>query len=135
MRSECIGKSDFKKITDSIDKPLYDKMHEKMQTLYAKRMMKRRSSTVEPVLGTLLNFLNMKRVNTRGIQQANKHVLMAALTYNLKKYMKFIRRKANAGEMVCKIERGIAVFLKTVFGRFISQLLPDPDFRFSLTHF
>jgi hypothetical protein len=38
----------------------------------------------------------MCRVNTRGIEQANKHVLMAALTYNLKKYMKFFRRKAAA---------------------------------------
>jgi hypothetical protein len=28
--------------------------------------------------------------------QANKHVLMAALTYNLKKYLKFINKKANA---------------------------------------
>jgi hypothetical protein len=36
----------------------------------------------------------MKRVNTRGIQLANKHVLMAALTYNLKKYLKFVSRKS-----------------------------------------
>jgi hypothetical protein len=35
----------------------------------------------------------MKRVNTRGINQANKHVLMAALCYNLKKYMKFQGKK------------------------------------------
>lgn len=35
----------------------------------------------------------MKRVNARGIRQANKHVLMAALAYNLKKYMKFRRKK------------------------------------------
>jgi len=38
--------------------------------------------------------LNMKRVNSRGIKQASKHVLMAALCYNLKKYMKFVRRTA-----------------------------------------
>ena len=48
---------------------------------------------MEPVLGTLINFLNMKRVNTRGIRQANKHVLMAALAYNLKKYLNFKDRK------------------------------------------
>ena len=35
----------------------------------------------------------MKRVNTRGIKNANKHVLMASLTYNLKKYLKFIVKK------------------------------------------
>jgi hypothetical protein len=60
-----------------------------MQTQYARKISKIRSSTVEPVLGTLINYLNMKRVNTRGINKANKHVLMAALCYNLKKYMKF----------------------------------------------
>ena len=93
LRSECIGKSDVKSISDTIDKPLFDKMHYKLQSAYAKRIKKKRSSTVEPVLGTLINFLNMKRVNTRGIRQANKHVLMAALAYNLKKYLNFKDRK------------------------------------------
>jgi hypothetical protein len=58
-----------------------------------KRLSKIRSKTVEPVLGTLLNFLGMKRVNTRGIGNANKHVLMAALTYNVKKLLKFDRKR------------------------------------------
>jgi hypothetical protein len=68
-------------------------MHEKLQTPYAKRIFKKRGSTVEPVLGTMLNFLNLKRVNTRGIKQDNKHCLMSALTYNLKKYLKFTKNK------------------------------------------
>ena len=89
LRNTCIGKSDFKMVEHTIDKPYYDRMHLKMQTPYAKKIMKIRSRTVEPVLGTLINFLNMKRVNTRGIDLATKHVLMAALCYNLKKYMKF----------------------------------------------
>ena len=93
LRSSCIGKSDFKVLDDSIDKPYYDRMHLRMQTPYAKKICKIRSSTVEPVLGTLINFLNMKRVNTRGINQATKHVLMAALCYNLKKYMKFQEKR------------------------------------------
>ncbi len=92
LRSSCIGTSDFKKIETSIHKPLYDAMYEKLQTPYAKRIFKKRGSTVEPVLGTMLNFLNLKRVNTRGIKQANKHVMMAALTYNVKKYMKFVNK-------------------------------------------
>lgn len=92
LRSVCIGKSNEKTIEDTIDKPYYDRMHIRMQTQKAKRMKKLRQSTVEPVLGTLINFLSMKRVNTRGLQQANKHVLMAALAYNLKKYMNYIKR-------------------------------------------
>ncbi len=93
VRSACIGKSDFKKIEHTVHKSLYDAMHEKLQTPYAKRIMKKRGSTVEPVLGTMLNFLNLKRVNTRGIKGANKHVLMSAIAYNLKKLMKFTRKK------------------------------------------
>jgi transposase len=96
LRSSCIGKLAYKKITDSIDKPLYDKMHQKMQTSYGKRMARKRGKTVEPVLGTLLTFMGMKRVNARGIEQANKHVMMAALCYNLKKYIKFIRPKVKS---------------------------------------
>ena len=68
-------------------------MHVKLQTQKAKRMKKLRSSTVEPVLGTLVNYLGMRRVNTRGIEQANKCMLMAAIAYNLKKLLKFTTRK------------------------------------------
>ena len=64
-------------------------MYERLKTSYARKMKKLPQSTVEPVLGTLINFLAMKRVNTRGIKLANKCMLMAALAYNLKKMMKF----------------------------------------------
>jgi hypothetical protein len=73
-------------------------MHQKLKNkaAYAKRISKIRSRTVEPVLGTLINFLNMRKINTRGMAQANKHVLMAALCYNLKKLMNFNRPKAKS---------------------------------------
>lgn len=96
LRSKCIGKSDFKKIDDTVDKALYDRMHARLQTTKAKRMKKLRSSTVEPVLGTLINYLNLRRVNTRGIRQANKCMLMAAVAYNLKKLLKFTTPKVKA---------------------------------------
>ena len=119
LREACCGKSTkFKKIDNSIHKPLYDKMHQKLtqNEKYAKRMVKVRSKTVEPVLGTLINFTNMKRVNTRGITQANKHVLMAALTYNLKKYLKFITRKPiTQSGVIATIKGKIQTSLKTTF--------------------
>ena len=101
LRSTCIGKSFEKSIRDTVDKPHYDTMHERLKTSYAKKMKKLRQSTVEPVLGTLINFLAMKRVNTRGIKQASKCMLMAAVAYNLKKLIKFKtpRAKARAVEM------------------------------------
>jgi hypothetical protein len=59
-------------------------------------MKKLRSSTVEPVIGTLSNYLAMKRVNTRGLTQANKCMLMAAVAYNLKKLLKYKTPKVQA---------------------------------------
>lgn len=102
LRSVCIGKSDFKKIDDSIDKPLYDRMHARMQTMNREQIRKIRSSTVEPVLGTLVNYLAMRRVNTRGIKQAAKCILMSAIAYNLKKIMKWEQRKINTAVMALK---------------------------------
>jgi transposase len=95
LRSTCIGgKSEFKTIEQTTNKPLYDKMHHRMQTAYAKQLRRIRSSTVEPVIGTLINFVGVRRVNTKGIHQANKCLLIAAIAYNLKKLMKFKPRRA-----------------------------------------
>jgi transposase len=102
LRSVCIGKSDFKKIDDTVDKHLYDKMHERLQTVNREKIRQLRSSTVEPVLGTLVNFLAMRRVNTRGIKQAAKCILMSAIAYNLKKLLKWEQRKINVAVMVLK---------------------------------
>ena len=102
---QCCGKATkFKKIEDSIDKPYYDRMHKKLteQPLYAKKMSRTRSKTVEPVLGTLINFTNMKRVNTRGMEAANKHVLLSAMVYNLKKLMKFEQQTRKTIAMALK---------------------------------
>lgn len=92
LRLTCIGKSFEKKIRHTIDKPYYEKMHERLKTPYAKQMKHLRQSTVEPVLGTLVNFLGMRRLNVRGIRHANKCLIMAAIAYNLKKLLKFNKK-------------------------------------------
>ena len=119
LREQCCGKTTkYKKIDDSIHKEHYDRMHLKLtqNPNYAKKMVRVRSKTVEPVIGTLVNFTNMKRVNTKGIKQANKHVLMAALTYNLKKYLKFIAKKTKTkAGVVSEIQTKAPTFLKTAF--------------------
>jgi transposase len=96
---ECCGKkTKYKKLDDSIHKEYYDRMHKKLSENkpYSQRMYRLRSSTVEPVIGTLINYMNMRRVNTRGISLANKHVLMSALTYNLKKYLRFVSKNTES---------------------------------------
>lgn len=132
LRSGCCGKSTkFKKLDDSIYKPLYDKMHEKLHRnmAYTRRISRMRSSTVEPVLGTLINFVNMKRVNTRGIQNANKHVLMSALTYNLKKYIKFITKKR--ASKVQAIDNKALNQLECAFRNLINSIISPPNFTHS----
>ena len=102
LRSICIGKSDFKKIDDSIDKPYYDRMHQRLQMVNRERIRRLRSSIVEPVLGTLVNYLAMRRVSTRGIKQASKCVLMSAIAYNLKKLLKWQSKKINLAAMTMR---------------------------------
>jgi transposase len=114
FRATCIGKSNFKSIEQTIDKPLFDKMHHRMQTPYARHLRRIRSGSVEPVIGTLVNFLAIKRVNTIGIHQANKCLLMAAIAYNLKKLMKFNQRRgASVQSPLPKIKK---VIVKQVEG-------------------
>lgn len=76
------------RIKETIDRPYYERMHLRMQTKKARILMKKRQSTVEPVIGTLVNYLGMKRINVKGLAQANKCMTLAAVAYNLKKMLK-----------------------------------------------
>jgi transposase len=103
LRKTCIGgRADYKKLEETIDKPLYDQMHERLQTPYAKKMKKLRQSTVEPVLGTLINFMGLRRIWTRGLKSANKFMLGAAIAYNLKKWMNYTEQKRKTAVMAMK---------------------------------
>jgi transposase len=93
LKSQCIKKGSYKTLADSVDKGLYDEMHQRMKSWYAYHMRILRSSTVEPVIGTLVNVLAMKRVNSKGIKQANKHMIGAAIAYNLKKWLNWQVKK------------------------------------------
>ena len=78
-------------------------MHEKLKSSYARKMKKLRQSTVEPVLGTLINFMGLRRIWTRGIKQANKFMIGAAMAYNLKKWLNY---KNNRGLLLDMALRG-----------------------------
>jgi hypothetical protein len=42
-------------------------------------MKAKRQSTVEPVFGTLTQFMGLRKINTIGIQQANKVMHLSAM--------------------------------------------------------
>jgi transposase len=89
MRTKCLGKKDYKNLVDSINKSLFDEMHKRMNEVYGKQMMVIRKSTVEPIIGNLIEYLGMRKVNTIGINLANKCMIMAGIAYNLKKLIKY----------------------------------------------
>lgn len=131
IKSTCIGKGFEKAIAVTVDKALYDRMHNRLQTPKAHRLKKLRSSTVEPVLGTLVNFLGMRRVNTKGIQQANKCMLMAAIAYNLKKLLKWQTPKIETAIVVMK--RAKKPFLPNSVGSSLVETSSVSKYFFLLT--
>jgi transposase len=91
LASKCIGRSYEKHIRITAYKAEYDRALEKQHSRKGRYYKTLRQSTVEPVFGTLINFLGMRKINTRGIENANKVMIMAAMAYNLKKLLKHIR--------------------------------------------
>ncbi|MCW3073930.1 MAG: transposase [Flaviaesturariibacter sp.] len=131
LRTSCIGgKADYKKIEDTVDKHLYDTMHARLQTPYAKRMKKLRQATVEPVLGTLINFMGTRRIWTRGLRNANKFMIGAAIAYNLKKWMNYTEQKRKTVVVAMKKEAKAAVFWTLMLWHFT-----HPHNRKSTKHF
>ena len=88
-------------------------------------MKKKRQSTVEPVLGTLTQFMGLRKINTKGIKQANKVMHLAAIAYNVKKYLKFITKTAKSG---ARSLVAIIFNIKSLFGNY-NWILSDVNFR------
>ncbi|MGK7369297.1 MAG: IS1182 family transposase [Candidatus Halalkalibacterium sp. M3_1C_030] len=94
FKEECKGKSHEKRIRVTHFRAEYERAISRVKSKRGRYMKAKRQSTVEPVFGTLTQFLGMRKVNTRGLRQANKILLMAAVAYNIKKYLKFTNKIA-----------------------------------------
>lgn len=105
LKVPCIGKSPERRITITYYQEQYERAIARVNSTKGRYMKSKRQSTVEPVFGTLTQFLGMRKVNTIGIQQANKVMLMAAVAYNLKKCLKFkaktVQSMAKSAEVYC----------------------------------
>jgi len=101
IRSTCLKKSQEKRITITYYKEEYERNITRVNSKRGRYMKGKRQSTVEPVFGTLTQFRGLRKINTLGIQQANKVMHLSAMAYNLKKYLKFISKtvKSDAKEM------------------------------------
>ncbi len=74
----------------------YERNNARVKSSLGRYMKRKRQSTVEPLLGTLTQFMGLRKINTKGIEQANKVMQMAAIAYNLKKNLKFIQKLARS---------------------------------------
>ena len=122
IKRACIGKSFEKKIGITYYKDEYNRAIARVNSKKGRFMKARRQSTVEPVFGSLINHLGMRKINTLGIRQANKNMLMAAVAYNLKKYLKFERKiAASIANEVKYVGFELLIILQAVLG-FIRRL-------------
>lgn len=98
IRSQCLGKSaQEKKFTVTFYREEYERNNARVNSPRGRYMKGKRQSTVEPVFGTLTQFLGLRKINTLGIKQANKVMHLSAIAYNLKKYLKFTQKRVKSG--------------------------------------
>jgi len=89
IKAQCItSKVNYKQLKHSEGKEWYDLMDKRLRTSYGRQMVGKRKAIVEPALGNLLHHNGMKKVYARGIKAANKHVMLASMSMNLKKWLK-----------------------------------------------
>jgi hypothetical protein len=93
IREACLGKvAKEKKFDVTYFYHYYQRAYQRQISSKGQYYKKLRQSKVEPVLGTLINFLGMRRLNARGKSAAHKVMLLSALSYNLKKLLKFTKK-------------------------------------------
>ncbi len=125
LASSCLGKtSKEKKFSVTYYREEYERNNERIRSKQGRKMKAKRQSTVEPVFGTLTQFMGLRKINTIGIKQANKVMKMAAIAYNLKKYLKFIEKKAKS---MAK-QADLLVAIKNVSQKVFSMILSILNF-------
>ncbi len=118
LSRSCLGKTaKEKKFSVTYYREEYERNNQRVKSKRGRAMKKKRQSTVEPVFGTLTQFMGLRKINTKGIKQANKVMQLSAIAYNLKKYLKFIEKRAK------NEARSLVLLLieKTILYRSITQ--------------
>ncbi|WP_422091655.1 IS1182 family transposase [Tenacibaculum ovolyticum] len=122
----CLGKAKEKKFSITYYREEYERNIARIKSKRGRHMKAKRQSTVEPVFGILTQFMGLRKINTKGIKQANKVMHLSAVAYNLKKYLKFISKKV-------KNDRGISflhILSKYVFKNKQVFVLSSLNFSF-----
>lgn len=85
IKTSCLGRTaKEKKFSVTYFREEYERNIKRVNNPQGRYMKGKRQSTVEPVFGTLTQFMGLRKINTIGITQANKVMHLAAMAYNLK---------------------------------------------------
>ena len=93
MKSSCVPNIPCRKITRTVYDEQYLRAYSRQKSRRGKQMKKLRQSTVEPVFGSLTQYYGLRKIGVLGKAGAHKVMLMAAIAFNLKKYLKKGGRK------------------------------------------
>ncbi|MEM8765434.1 MAG: IS1182 family transposase [Bacteroidota bacterium] len=121
MKPQCAPKKKCKSIIRTIYDEPYQRAYARQHSERGKRMKNLRQSTVEPVFGSLTQFYGLRKIGVLGKAGAHKVMLMAAIAFNLKKYLKKGGRKPSI-----YILRIIMSVLQGCLTAFYRQIQPRP---------
>jgi len=117
IKRKCLSKSATEKyFTVTYYRAEYERNNKRVKSVIGRKMKALRSSTVEPVFGSLTQYFGMRKINTKGIKQANKIMQMAATAYNLKKLLKFVSKTAQSKK------QGIKTHFYRIFHQISAQI-------------
>jgi transposase len=95
----CIpGTAKEKRLYHTPYKVEYEQMQSRLNTKEGKALMRKRATTVEPVLGSLIEYYGLAKIAVRSKASAGKVMLMAAMAYNLKKYIAYATHHSHKGQ-------------------------------------
>ncbi len=124
MKSRCVPNLKCKKITRTVYDEQYLRAYARQHSERGKRMKSLRPSTVEPVFGSLTQFYGLRKIGVLGKAGAHKVMLMAAIAFNLKKYL-----KKGGGKPSIDVFMTIMDALQGSLTVFLRQIQPRPDLQ------
>lgn len=96
MKSTCVPNKSLRQITRTIYDEEYLRAYGRQHSKRGRQMKTLRQSTVEPVFGSLTQNYSLRKIGVLGKAGAHKVMLMAAIAFNIKKYLKKGGRKPSS---------------------------------------
>jgi hypothetical protein len=120
-KSSCAPNIPRRKITRTVYDEQYLRAYARQHSRRGRQMKKLRQSTVEPVFGSLTQYYGLHKIGVLGKAGAHKVMLMAAIAFNLKKYLKNGGRKPSCASfkaIIRELEQAMLALLAFLGNRY-----------------